>query len=133
MDRCCYWRARGVARSRGLEIVLIQDGMDQSKFTVPRSALMRAKLFESMNRPRLHLAAVICHGRFVAIYLSESDVAKDSNTSCEIFAHVLHELSRSGVDLSACRDAPHEQPRVGLCNTIWPTQFLTHRTQPRRH
>jgi intracellular sulfur oxidation DsrE/DsrF family protein len=86
-----------------LEIVLIQDGMDQSKFQAPRSSLVRAKVFESFNRPRLHVAGVICHGRHVALYLSEPDVAKDSNTSCEILAHTLHELAQQGVDLSACK------------------------------
>ena len=102
-DRVIYWHSRGQARARGLEIVLIQDGMDQSKFQAPRSSLVRAKVFESFNKPRLHMAGVICHGRHVALYLSEPDVAKDSNTSCEILAHTLHELAEQGVDLSACK------------------------------
>lgn len=102
-DRACYWRMRGLARARGLEILFIQDGMDQSKFMVPRGSLLRAKAFESMMRPRLHVAAVIAHGRHVAFYLSEADLAKDSNTSCEILAHSLQQLAVAGVDLSACR------------------------------
>lgn len=102
-DRVCYWRQRGLARARALEIVLIQDGMDQGKFQVPRSHLMRAKAFESFNRPKLHVVGVIAHGRHIAFYVSEPDLAKDSNTSCEILARSLHELAQSGVDLSACR------------------------------
>ena len=102
-DRVCYWHSRGQARARGLEIVLIQDGMDQSKFQAPRSPLCRAKVFESFNRVRLHVCGLLCHGRHVALYVSEPDVAKDSNTSCEILAHTLKELAASGVDLSACR------------------------------
>lgn len=101
-DRVIYWRMRGLARARGLDIVFIQDGMDQSKFMVPRSSLLRAKVFESFNRPRLHVVGVIAHGRHVAFYVSEADLAKDSNTSCEILAHFLNELAKAGVDLASC-------------------------------
>ena len=101
-DRVIYWRMRGLARARGLDIVFIQDGMDQSKFMVPRSSLLRAKVFESFNRPRLHVVGVIAHGRHVAFYVSEADLAKDSNTSCEILAHSLNELAKAGVDLASC-------------------------------
>lgn len=102
-DRVCYWHLRGKSRARGLEICLIQDGMDQAKFQVPRHPMIRAKSLESFNRPKLHVAATICHGRHVAFYLSEPDVAKDSNTSCEMLMHSLNELAKSGVQLSACR------------------------------
>ena len=102
-DRLSYWHMRGKARAKGFEICLIQDGMDQAKFMVPRHPMLRAKSMESFNRPKLHVAATICHGRHVAVYLSEPDVAKDSNTSCEMLMHCLHELAKSGVVLSACR------------------------------
>ena len=101
-DRVSYWQLRGAARSRALEILFIQDGMDQSKFMVPRHALMRAKAYESFIRPKLHVAAVIAHGRHVAFYVSEADLAKDSNTSCEILAHSLQQLATSGAQLSDC-------------------------------
>lgn len=66
-DRVCYWHLRGKSRARGLEICLIQDGMDQAKFQVPRHPMIRAKSLESFNRPKLHVAATICHGRHVAL------------------------------------------------------------------
>ncbi|CAK9038742.1 unnamed protein product [Durusdinium trenchii] len=91
-----------VPYSLPVHILFIQDGMDQSKFMVPRHALMRAKAYESFIRPKLHVAAVIAHGRHVAFYVSEADLAKDSNTSCEILAHSLQQLATSGVQLSDC-------------------------------
>lgn len=51
-----YWQARGRSQLRGgAEIVFIQDGMDQAKFPVPRSGLLRAKRFDSMQRLKLHV------------------------------------------------------------------------------
>ncbi|CAK9061755.1 unnamed protein product [Durusdinium trenchii] len=102
-DRSCYWRMRGLARARGLDVVCIQDGIDQSKFIVPRTSLMRAKTFEGFMRPKLHIVGVIAHGRHVAFYISEPNIPKDSNTSCEILADSLQRLAVAGVDLSACR------------------------------
>lgn len=102
-DRVSYWHCRGQSRSRGLEICLIQDGMDQSKFQAPRGPFLRAKAFESFNKPRLHVCGVICHGYHLAFYVSEPTLPKDSNTSCEILAHTLQLLAEEGVNLSACR------------------------------
>lgn len=48
----------------------------------------------------------------MALYLSEPDVAKDSNTSCEILAHTLHDLAQQGVDLSACKVTLQAAPRT---------------------
>ena len=64
---------------------------------------MRAKRFESMMRPKLHVVGTLCHGHHVGLYVSEFNLAKDSNTSCEVLAHTLHTLAESGVDISACR------------------------------
>ena len=36
------------------------------------------------------------------MFLSEPDVPKDSNASCEQFMHSLNALANDGVDLSAC-------------------------------
>ena len=101
-DRVKYWQTRGESRNRGLTICLIQDGMDQAKFAIPRGRLLRAKCFEKLNRPRLHLVGVLAHGHHVGLYLSEADLTKDSNTSAEIFAHTMSVCARRGVDLSTC-------------------------------
>ena len=99
-DRCAYWRKRGLSRTRGLEVTLICDGMDQGKFGVPRSHLLKAKQFDSWNRPRLRAAAVIIHGWALNFYLSEPNLCKDSNTSVEILAHSLTELRDLNCDLA---------------------------------
>ena len=101
-DRVAYWTARGASRSGGLEIVCIQDGMDQSKFMLPRTSFMRAKSFETFQHPKLHCAATLCHGHHLSMFLSEPDVPKDGNASCEQFMHSLNALANDGVDLSAC-------------------------------
>ena len=100
LDRSEYWVSRGRSRQGGTEITLICDGMDQSKFSVPRSGRMRAKLFDGFARPRLHVSGLICHGHFILMAVSEPDLKKDSNTSIEIIAHAIERLRMRGVRLS---------------------------------
>ena len=103
-DRVEYWRQRGISRSKGLDVTFIQDGLDQNKLLIPRGRMMRAKCFEKFLRPKLHLVAAICHGRHVALYLSEMDIPKDSNTTCEVISKTLHPLGEEpGVDLASVR------------------------------
>ena len=102
-DRATYWRERGQARSKGLDILWIQDGVDQNKMLLPRSKLMKAKCFESMQRPKLALTAVICHGHHIGLYISEMTVPKDSNSSFELIAKTLQHLHDEGVHLPSCR------------------------------
>ena len=101
LDRSCYWRKRGQSRNRGLDLLIISDGMDQQKFTLPRHKTMKSKTFDGWNRPRLHVAAAIAHGWCLNFFVSEGNLCKDSNTSIEILAHTLSEVSRSGCDLAA--------------------------------
>ena len=77
--------------------------MDQGKFSVPRSSLLKAKQFDSMNKPRLHVAAAITHGWSLNFYVSEPNLCKDSNTSIEILAHCLTSWRDSGQPLSTTR------------------------------
>ena len=51
-------------------------------------------------RPRLHVCGVIVHGYFRQVYVSDSDVPKDSNFTCEVLANVLTHLRDMGVALS---------------------------------
>ena len=145
-DRSCYWRMRGLARARGLDVVCIQDGIDQSKFIVPRTSLMRAKTFEGFMRPKLHIVGVIAHGRHVAFYISEPNIPKDSNTSCEILADSLQRLAVAGVDLSACSNPAGRQHLQGSqernthevrrqlgerwSDRFWETKFPQNRSLP---
>ncbi len=100
-DRCVYWRCRATSRLRSCnEICIIMDGMDQGKFSCPRSSLYRSKELNTLQRPRLHITGAICHGYFVAFSVSSPDIPKDSTTMCEMLAHCLTLLQTQGVDLS---------------------------------
>ena len=80
-------------------ITLIVDGMDHSKWVLPKSHALSAKLFNSFIRPYLTCTGLICHGRSVSIVLADQTVAKGSNFTIEILLHTLDKLTRAGVDL----------------------------------
>ena len=102
-DRLEYWQCRGRERQRGCEISMIMDGMDQSKFSLPRSPLMKAKAFDTFQRPRLHVAALLCHGHFVLMSVADPDLKKDSNTCAEMLAHALQLLHDKRINLADCK------------------------------
>jgi len=94
-DRLQYWELRGTSRLRsGFDVLLILDGMDQAKFSYPRSELFKSKDLQGMPRARAHICGVVVHGRFILFTISPSTVAKDANSCIEITAHCLHLLSK---------------------------------------
>lgn len=99
LDRMLYWEARGISRQRGHSVTIICDGMDQSKFELPRHPLMVGKEFGNMNRPRMHVVACIAHGRFCMFIVSLPDTKKDGSASVEIMSHALTCLERQGCHL----------------------------------
>ena len=99
MDRVCYWECRSSSRMRSTDACLILDGMDQGKFSYPRSDAFRAKCLNSLQRPRAHISGLILHGRLVLFTISPADLPKDSNACIEITVHALQLLSKE-VDLS---------------------------------
>ena len=105
-DRGVYYARRALSRLKQIcqdgkvHVSLILDGMDQAKFSTPRDErLDQSKEFEGV-RPRLHVVGVIVHGYFRQIYVTDPDVPKDSNLTCEILANVLTHLKEMGVPLS---------------------------------
>ena len=99
-DRQTYWALRGSSRLRVIgHVVLIQDGMDQVKFSIPRSRLYLAKDLNTLNRPKLGIVGVICHGHSLVIAVSNPTHPKDSSCMAELLCHVLTRLERSGVRL----------------------------------
>ena len=99
-DRLCYWDLRAQARLKcSFDILVIVDGVDQSKFMYPRSdILFRSKELQGLIRPRAHVCGAIIHGRAVIFSVSPADVRKDANTSIELVAYCLQVVSRD-VDL----------------------------------
>lgn len=100
-DRICYWEARGESRSQSSRVTLIIDGMDQGKFGLPRHKSVNTKALSGFQRPRLHVAAAICHGHFISAYVTDGDLCKDSNTSMEMLSHCLDMLG-GRISLHTC-------------------------------
>lgn len=98
-DRQVYWALRASSRLRSTTLCLIIDGMDQSKFCWPRAAYFSSHEFDGFQRPRLHVWAALCHGYCSLVTVSNADTAKGGSTTCEVIAHVLTLLARSGVQL----------------------------------
>lgn len=100
-DRLCYWEHRGVSRTRGVDVTLICDGMDQAKFAYPRHPFLRSKEYSTWQRPRAHVIGCIIHGRAALFMVTPPDLRKDSSTHCEMIAWALTELRRQ-VDVTQC-------------------------------
>ncbi|CAE7297739.1 unnamed protein product [Symbiodinium sp. CCMP2592] len=99
-DRLQYWEARGRSQLRGTDLTIIIDGIDQSKFLVPRDPKLRAKCFDSFNRPKLHVSGAIIHGWAVVFAVANADLPKDANFCIEILAYCLQLVSELGGTLS---------------------------------
>ena len=99
LDRQIYWRARelscqsageGANTSRHHSILtIISDGMDQSKFRVPRWEGIRVKALDKFPRPALHVTGCWAHGHALHLAVSNPDVPKDSNANIEVLARML--------------------------------------------
>ena len=99
-DRLVYWKLRADSRDQLVPVVtMVTDGMDQSKFCLPRHEAMRSKDFGSFIRPRLHISAIIAHGWHVIFQISPPDLPKDSNASIELISHSLTLLKEQGAIL----------------------------------
>ena len=101
LDRCQYWSSRGISRMKnGTVVTCIIDSMDQGKTMVPRSSLVRAKDLATLQRPKLHLTAVVMHGWFILAGLSDADMPKNGSVMVELMAHSLTLLEKSGCRLA---------------------------------
>jgi hypothetical protein len=78
----------GVATSM---MCAILDGMDQSKFRIPRSGRQQlTKLLEKLYRPVLHVSACWVHGCVLEVAVADEDLKKDSSTQQEVLARALN-------------------------------------------
>lgn len=99
-DRILYWEKRAMSRLKGSFVCIIADGMDQMKFSLPRTPVTKGKEFSNFQKVKLHVSAAICHGRFVLFTVGLPTTKKDGNMSCELLAHCLTLLERQGQCLS---------------------------------
>lgn len=88
-DRQCYWEFRARSKHEGDMITIICDGMDKSKFLLPRYAEGRTpKQLETMTRPSCEVYTVMVHGHCICTYITDSDQTAGTNW-------VMETLSRS--------------------------------------
>lgn len=100
LDRCLYWEARSLSRLRGHTVtVIIGDGMDQAKWEIPRSSIMRGKEFSTFQKARCHVACLHAHGRCCLYFVSAPDTKKDGNASTEMLSFLLTKLQQQGLHL----------------------------------
>ncbi len=104
--------ARGVVRDQVSIMSCCLDGMDQSKFRVPRN-LSLSKEFQHALRADLHCTGAIAHGIFEGFFLSDCRLRKDSNLQLTVLSRVL-ELSHTFLSAQADSGA---WPSMLRCHT----------------
>ena len=124
-DRLQYWQARGQSRQKGLSVTMITDGMDQAKYSLPRSEMMKSKEFGQFQRPRLHISALICHGWFIVFQVSPADLPKDSNSCVELIAHSISILKKKGAPLKDMHIAIQSDNTCRQCKNSPMLRFLS--------
>ncbi len=82
-----------LAREEGL-IYLCIDGMDQSKFRIPRN-VQSSKEWDSCWRPQLHVAGCLAFGVGEWYFFSDQDLKKDSSAELTMISYVLEEVANA--------------------------------------
>lgn len=101
-DRSVYWRHRALSREPNSKILcLIMDGMDRSKFALPRWYLGRAPKGpgEKINRPVLEVTATMVHGHGLWLWVTDEDTSIGSEWTCECVCRVLDQVWRRSQSL----------------------------------
>ena len=69
------------------------DGMDQSKFRVPRvGRISQPKMLQALFRPTLHVTGSWAHGHRLSLWVSDEDLRKDSTTQQEVLSRTLTDV-----------------------------------------
>ena len=96
---------------------IIQDGMDQAKFRMPRvdPRARRSKLLDRLYRPTMHVVCTWVHGHSISFFQSEEDVRKNSVTSTEATAialsDVLNQVGRLPLTLHCQHDNTYREAK----------------------
>lgn len=94
---------------------LPKDGMDQSKWALPRNRMVQAsKEMQTLVRPRIKLHGVWVHGVSLTLYAVHPGVPADSALVCECFMRSLQHASE------LFKEHHRSLPREVL---IWAPQF----------
>eukprot|EP00959_Pyramimonas_sp_CCMP1952_P349540 7323869-Pyramimonas_sp.AAC.1 len=70
-------------------LVICIDGMDQSKFKIPRHVDWQQADGDTSFRPQLHFTGATCHGIAEYYFVADADVRKDPNSTIEMISHVI--------------------------------------------
>ena len=73
-------------------VCIMADGMDQSKFKLPRVVERSSKLLQRLFRPTLHVSATWCHGYRLTFFVSDEELKKDSETQLEVLSRSISGL-----------------------------------------
>ena len=93
--RLVYWSLRGSSRLKTIgHICIMQDGMDQWKFSIPRSYLTRAKDVSTLIKPKLAVIGILIHGFELAFTISTAEHPKDSSCMSEVLCWALTRLEK---------------------------------------
>ena len=82
-------------------VCVIADGMDQSKFRIPRTRDRSSKLYQQLFRPQLHVSGCWSHGHQFEFATMDEDCKKDSECQCEIISRALSNLYNDIQDFPA--------------------------------
>ena len=104
---CCEWphfsKPAKNTLSSSYNDKLSKDGMDQSKWSLPRHRLLQSsKESQNIIRPRMKIHGLWVHGVSLNLYLIHPGVPADSSLIAECFARALQDTS----EVFAARNQP---------------------------
>ena len=89
-DRSVYWQARTRAKRDRDCMTVIADGMDKSKFQLPRYQNRRTpKDLEGLIRPSCEVYAALVHGRIMYVAIADEGEAGGSALALEVISRAL--------------------------------------------
>jgi hypothetical protein len=94
VSETCTSKWAGVQSESNSLLSMCIDGMDQSKFRIPRN-LSSSKLWSTAWRPVAHVTGVVAHGIGEYYYLADQDMRKDSNNNSDVLAKSLDHVTRA--------------------------------------
>jgi hypothetical protein len=70
-------------------ITVMADGVDQSKFKIPKLRGLKLKAMDRFPKPAAHVGGVWVHGHCLQMHACMPDVSKDANLNIESISRAL--------------------------------------------
>ena len=88
-----FFESRNPQTSSNPTIFVQLDGMDQSKWAMPRLVQHRgSKDLHKFIRPRLKIGGCWCSGYLLSLYLVDANFAHDASLTCEESLHRIEQI-----------------------------------------